>query len=137
MSLKKQAILLLLICFSTSASFAGSEKFSWSKVIDAIVKVESNGNHKAKNGYCVGPMQISPIMVKQCNEILKEKDLKPKYKLADRYDLSKSKEMFYLFQKKYNPEMNIEKAIRSWNGGPNFNHKFTNSYYKKVIYNIK
>lgn len=133
MFFQKRAILLLFVLFSTSAVFAGSGNFNWTKVIDAIVMVESNGRCDAKSGNCVGPMQISPIMVKECNEILKAKNLKPKFKLADRFDLKKSKEMFHLFQEKYNPGNNVERAVRSWNGGPNFKIKATNSYYRKVV----
>lgn len=128
---------MLFILFSTSAVCAGSGNYNWSKVIDAIIMVESNGRRNAKNGYCVGPMQISPIMVKECNDILKSKNLKPKFRLADRYDLEKSKEMFRLFQEKYNPGNNIERAVRSWNGGPYFKVKSTDSYYNKVISKLK
>jgi len=137
MIIKERAIILLFMLFSTSALFAGSGNFNWSRVIEAIIKVESNGFRYAKSGYCVGPMQISPVMVKECNTILREKNRKPKFKLDDRYDLVKSKEMFHLFQEKYNPGNDIEKAVRSWNGGPKYSKRSTNSYYKKVISYLK
>ena len=57
--------------------------------------------------------------------------------LADRYSLEKSKEMFLLIQSFHNPENNIEKAIRAWNGGPKYSVRATNRYYKKVMNKMK
>ncbi len=126
-----------LLMLSTSALAAGSESASWAEVIDAIIKVESDYKLDARNGIYAGPMQISPIMVKECNNILKDKKEKTRFTLDDRYNLQKSKEMFRLFQEKYNPERNVERAVRSWNGGPRFTVKSTNSYYKKVLSAMK
>ena len=91
--------------------------FSWDKVINAISKVESGGNAKAhnKNGDCAGVLQIVPILVKECNQILKSKKSKKRYTMSDRYNVKKSKEMFVLLQEHFNPEHNIEKAIKCWN----------------------
>ena len=50
-----------------------TSKFDWSDVMDAIIQVESNGNRHAKNGNQVGAMQITPILVKDCNQILKQR----------------------------------------------------------------
>ena len=133
MQLKKTVLLLPFLFFSTSAFATGSGMSFWAEVIEAIIKVESEGNTNAKSGIYVGPMQISPIMVKECNEILKNKNKKDRFTLDDRYSLKKSKEMFRLFQEKYNPDRSIERAVRSWNGGPRFTIKSTNSYYKKVV----
>jgi hypothetical protein len=47
--------------------------------------------------------------------------------------VEKSKEMFLLIQKYFNPENNVEKAIRSWNGGMKYSIRATNKYYKKVL----
>ena len=57
--------------------------------------------------------------------------------MNDRYDVGKSKEMFLLIQSHYNQANNVEKAIRSWNGGPRYSNKATNGYYKKVMRLIK
>lgn len=84
--------------------------------MDAIIQVESEGNPNAVSGNSVGAMQITPILVKDCNEILKKQKSKKRYTMADRYSVAKSKEMFLLIQSHYNPENSIEKAIRSWNG---------------------
>lgn len=106
----------------------------WKDVIEAIAEVESTHNPKAigKNG-SVGLLQITPILVKECNNILRTKKLNKKYTLKDRLDPIKSIEMFHLYQEKYNPEKNVEKAIRLWNGGPKYSIKKTQRYFKKVL----
>lgn len=108
-------------------------KHDWSKVINAIIQVESRGNNKAVSKDCVGAMQIRPILVKDVNEYLKIKGESKRYTLNDRFNIKKSKEMFTLYQERYNPTHNIERAIRLWNGGSNFSIKSTNGYYKKVM----
>ena len=95
--------------------------------------MESGGNAKAISGNSVGAMQITPILVKDCNEILKKQKSKKRFTLNDRYSLAKSKEMFLLIQSYHNPENSIEKAIRAWNGGPNYSMRATNRYFKKVM----
>ncbi len=100
--------------------------------MDAIIQVESRGDRKAKSGNSVGAMQITPICVAECNRILKKRNSKKRFKLSDRYSISKSKEMFLLIQSAYNPLNSIEHAIRSWNGGQNYNTKRTQRYYEKV-----
>lgn len=114
---------------------AQEEKFDWSKVIDAIAKVESKGNPKAHNpvGDCAGILQITPGLVKQCNTWLKVKKSKKRYTLRDRYNVSKSKEMFEMYQHYLNPSNDVEKAIRIWNGGPGYSVSKTNGYLKKVM----
>ena len=130
-------MLVPVIFFSTSALAAGSENNYWSDVMDAIIQVESSGDVKAVNGVCAGPMQISPILVKQCNQILAEKNEKTRYTLADRFNLKKSKEMFVLIQEAFNPEKSIEQAVRAWNGGPKYSIRKTNRYYNKVMAEMK
>ena len=78
-------------------------------------------------------MQITPVLVKDCNRILKDRNEKRRFTLKDRYNVKKSKEMFVLIQEYYNPTNSIEKAIRSWNGGCNYSKRSTNEYYKKVM----
>ncbi|MBO5594464.1 MAG: lytic transglycosylase domain-containing protein [Prevotella sp.] len=111
--------------------------FNWNPVMDAIIQVESGGNARAVSGNSVGAMQITPILVKDCNIILKKRNSKLRYTLADRYSLEKSKEMFLLIQSFHNPENNVEKAIRAWNGGPKYSVRATNRYYKKVMNKLK
>ena len=138
----KRAVLSLMAFFlvSLTASAGGSiwkgyktSSFDWNPVMDAIIKVESEGNPRAVSGNSVGVMQITPILVKECNYILKSQKSNKRYTLDDRYSVEKSKEMFLLIQKYFNPENNVEKAIRSWNGGMKYSVKATNKYYKKVL----
>ena len=142
MNIKKKIVrvlvsLLLLTSTVASASPNFKNTFDWQPVIDAIIQVESNGNPKAKSGNSVGAMQITPILVAQCNIILKERKSTKRYTLADRYSVAKSKEMFLLMQSEYNTQNNIEKAIRAWNGGNNYSVKRTQRYYEKVMNVLK
>ena len=85
------------------------------------------------SGNSVGAMQITPILVRECNNILEKQKSKKRYTMNDRFSVEKSKEMFLLIQKYFNPENNVEKAIRSWNGGMKYSIRATNKYYKKVL----
>ena len=116
---------------------AKSSEFDWNPVMDAIIQVESEGNPKAVSGNSVGVMQITPILVEECNNILKKQKSKKRFTLADRYSVEKSKEMFLLIQSFHNPTNSIEKAIRSWNGGIRYSVRATNRYYKKVMNKMK
>ena len=116
---------------------AKSSEFDWNPVMDAIIQIESEGNPKAVSGNSVGVMQITPILVEECNNILKKQKSKKRFTLADRYSVEKSKEMFLLIQSFHNPTNSIEKAIRSWNGGIRYSVRATNRYYKKVMNKMK
>lgn len=130
-------ILLSATTISARAEIKGRENFDWNPVMDAITQVESNGNPRARSGSCVGVMQISPICVKECNDILKRRGSKKRYTMADRYDVQKSREMFVIIQSKHNPSNNVEKAIRAWNGGQNYSVRGTQKYYNKVMRHMK
>ncbi len=136
--------LIALAVFSMTVTAAGNgtksakkSGFNWNPVMDAIIQVESEGNPKAVSGNSVGAMQITPILVKDCNQILKKQKSKKRFTMSDRYSVAKSKEMFLLIQKYYNRENNVEKAIRSWNGGVKYSNRATNKYYKKVMAQLK
>ena len=143
--IKKVSVSLMALTFTLIASAGGgnvksptkTSGFDWNPVMDAIIQVESEGNPNAVSGNSVGAMQITPILVKDCNNILKKQKSSKRYTMADRYSVAKSKEMFLIIQKYYNPENNIEKAIRLWNGGVKYSKKATNRYYKKVLARMK
>ncbi|MBE6258455.1 MAG: lytic transglycosylase domain-containing protein [Prevotella sp.] len=143
--IKKAGLSLMALMLACTTAPAGGNAakstktsgFNWHPVMDAIIQVESGGNTKAVSGNSVGAMQITPILVKDCNMILKKRNSKTRYTLADRYSLKKSKEMFQLFQSYHNPENSIEKAIRAWNGGPKYSVRATNRYFKKVMSKMK
>ena len=141
---KKAVVLMALMLVSMTTTAGGkttrsntTSAFDWNPVMDAIILVESEGNPRAVSGNSVGAMQITPIFVKECNNILKNLKSNKRYTLDDRYSVEKSKEMFLLIQKYYNPENNVEKAIRSWNGGVKYSIKATNKYYRKVLAKMK
>ena len=143
--IKKVSVSLMALMMATMtapavtniAKSAKTSGVNWNPVMDAIIQVESEGNPNAVSGKSVGAMQITPILVKDCNDILKKQKSSKRYTMADRYSVEKSKEMFLIIQKYYNPENNIEKAIRLWNGGVNYKTKATNRYYKKVLAQMK
>lgn len=129
-----------LLPLAATASGNAKEKgkaFDWEPVMGAIIAVESEGNPKAVSGSSVGAMQITPILVAECNNILKSRKSAKRYKLSDRYSVEKSKEMFLLIQSYHNPTNNVEKAIRSWNGGMRYSVKHTQRYYEKVLRRMK
>lgn len=136
---------ILMLTFNVDAASAAamfkndvsSNEFDWNPVMEAIIQVESEGNPRAKSGNSVGVMQITPILVAECNKILKRKNSKKRYKLSDRYSISKSKEMFLLMQSVYNPLNSIEQAIRAWNGGNHYSVKRTQRYFEKVMKLLK
>lgn len=105
----------------------------WNPVMDAIIQVESRGNAKAVSGNSCGAMQITPILVAECNNILKRRKSKKRFSLADRFNIAKSKEMFLIIQSFHNPKNDIERAIRSWNGGMRYSIQRTQRYFEKVM----
>ena len=117
----------MMFFVGTFSAFAGNNQDSdavdssqsvyWENVMNAIIQVESNGNSKAKSGSSVGAMQITPLLVAECNNILR----------------SRRREMFLLIQSKYNPLRNIEQAIRSWNGGIHYSVQRTQRYLERVL----
>ena len=136
-------VCMLLLSIPTNAS-AGikakkSPQFDWNPVINAIIEVESEGNPNAvdKSGKSCGSMQITPILVKECNRILSLRKSSKRYSMKDRFSVNKSKEMFLLYQSFYNPQNAVELAIRSWNGGMNFTKRGTQRYYNKVMSKMK
>lgn len=105
----------------------------WQPVIDALIQVESNGKSNAVRGASVGVLQITPVLVAECNNILKKRKSKKRFKLSDRFSKKKSIEMFLLFQSWFNPMHDIEQAIRSWNGGMHYSVAKTQKYFDKVM----
>ncbi len=106
----------------------------WGSLIEAIATIESRKNPKvvSRCGKYVGYLQISKLLVNECNMILHEK----KYSYNDRYDKQKSIEMFLVIQDRHNPDGNIEKAIRLWKSGDTkcMQRKArTESYYRRVM----
>lgn len=146
--MKRTAKMACLMCMLTmlvqTAMAAGtkgkqSSRFDWNPVIDAIIEVESEGNAKAvdKSGKSCGILQITPVLVKECNRILKLRKSTRRYTMSDRFSAGKSKEMFLLYQSFYNPHNSVEQAIRSWNGGMRYTKRGTQRYFEKVMSKMK
>lgn len=137
-------VVLLVVCLlgvnpvmgaetAVETETASTEDFDWEPVMQAIIQVESEGNAKAVKGNSCGAMQITPKLVAECNQILKKRNSKKRFTLRDRFSLAKSKEMFELIQSYFNPLNDIERAIRSWNGGNKYSVKRTQRYFEKVM----
>lgn len=133
----KRLFLCLLLVLTSAVQAIGQEKevFNWDSIIDAIIQVESKGDPRAHNrkGNCVGILQITPTVVKECNNILRMKGSTKKFTNKDRWDVEKSKEMFIIFQEHHNKTRSAEKAFRMWNGGPRYSKAKTNGYLKKCL----
>ena len=128
-------VLLSMMAFTAISMNAANEndEFDWSPVVDAIIHVESRGNASARNGQYVGVLQISPVLVKAVNQVLKAKGSSTRYSLKDRYSERKSREMFEIFMSYYNPSNSVEKAIRMWKGGTGYSVRATQRYYRTVM----
>ena len=135
--LKELRVLVLfsMMAFTAISMNAANEndEFDWSPVVDAIIHVESRGNASARNGQYVGVLQISPVLVKAVNQVLKAKGSSKRYSLKDRYSERKSREMFEIFMSYYNPSNSVEKAIRMWKGGTGYCVRATQRYYRTVM----
>lgn len=108
----------------------------------SIVWVESKGDVNARSSDgSVGIIQIKPVMVTEVNRICKIRKMDKRYTLSDRRDPDKSKEMFWIYQEFYHPNLDwdsvsikhMESMARKWNGGPKGEKKRgTRKYWKKV-----
>ena len=135
--MKKLLVLVLMTVSLTAAAKPAPQidlQKKWGAVIQAIAMVESEckPNKVSRNGLYVGYLQISEIQVRECNRIVGYK----KYTYADRYDKQKSIEMFIDYQEHYNPDGNMERAIRLWNSGDlkcMTRKARTEGYYKRVM----
>lgn len=104
----------------------------WDKLIEAIIWRESGGDNKAVNHKtnAVGCMQITPIYVRQCNNIVGSE----RYKLSDRYSRRKSIEMFNLYQDYFNPNRDLHLAIKLHNPRASYGyHLDIENKYKELI----
>lgn len=90
----------------------GDNLDDWSTLQMALVMTESKFNPTVV-GTCqdFGILQITPIYAKEVNRILK----KEKYQHDDAFNINLSLEMFEVMQAYYNPERNLDKAIKYHN----------------------
>ena len=117
---------------STKVENVESNPSKWDKIMNAIIQVESKGDSKARRGNSLGILQITPILVTECNDILKRKGSKKRYTLSDRLNVKKSKEMFILIMNQYNKAGSAIAACRIWNSGIN-SKSVNHGYWKKFL----
>jgi hypothetical protein len=90
------------------------EVTEWDVFVEALIQVESEGNPFAVGKTNdLGILQITPIYVKDVNRILGEE----RFTLDCRIDIDKSLEMFEIYQSYYNPNKDINRAIKLHNPG--------------------
>lgn len=84
----------------------------WNVFVEALINIESGGDVMALNkSGAAGVLQLMPIYVKEANRLLGA-DV---YTLNCRFDYNKSISMFYVIQNKYNPNRDIDIAIKLHN----------------------
>lgn len=127
----KKIFIVLSVLSLNNATIYASDSNKWDAVLNAISEIESRGipDIVSKNGKYVGILQISTVLVDECNRLVGEK----RFTYDHRLDVEKSYEMFFIIQRHYNKENDIEKAIRLWNGGPKYSIQKTEAYYQKVL----
>ena len=127
----KKIFIVLSVLSLNNATIYASDSNKWDAVLNAISEIESKGipDIVSKNGKYVGILQISTVLVDECNPLVGEK----RFTYDHRLDVEKSYEMFFIIQRYYNKENDIEKAIRLWNGGPKYSIQKTEAYYQKVL----
>jgi hypothetical protein len=123
-------IVLNVSIFLTTSSMEVVRSIPKNNLIEAIIYVESRGNTNAHNisEDAVGCLQIRPIMLREVNRLLGHN----KYKLTDRWNRSKSIEMFNVIRE-HTTNPTDEKLARNWNGGWNgYKKQSTLKYWHKV-----
>jgi len=106
-------------------------KYSFNDLLDAIAQKESGGDPNAYNESedAAGLYQIRPIYLTDVNRILGY----PKYKLSDRYNPEKSRDMVAVYLMYYGRRKGLEAMARIHNGGPRGDKKeCTESYWLDV-----
>lgn len=108
----------------TIVVYKNGHDYDWELFTQALIWVESKGDSKAVGKLDdIGVLQIRPIIVEDCNRILKYEA----FTLEDRLDSLRSVEMFNIIQDHYNPQHDYHLALKIWNG------KAPLSYHRKVM----
>lgn len=92
--------------------------FTLQERLNAIIWVESGndgaGMYNRNEPLAKGILSQWPIFVRDVNKILGYE----KYSLDDRLDSDKAIEMFFIYQRYYNPDLDFEKMCKIQCGGP-------------------
>lgn len=109
-----------------------SDSLFWEPVVQALIYHETKGNPNVTAGPYAGPLQMTVQLVNSVNTLLKQRGINKRYTARDRYDIQKSKEMFVVIMQRYNPERDIDKAIRIWAGGTRYSVRATQKHVNGV-----
>lgn len=128
-------MILLINCNILNINAQNNITVDYTDLITAIGTVESGLDDNKINGPHAGFLQISKICVAECNRINKQRGIKTKYTLKDRFNHKKSVEMFYIIQSYYNPKNDLDYAILLWNQGCSITKKpkKKTKYFYKVM----
>jgi len=100
------------------------------QIVKAIALQESSGDSTMLNKVedAVGYLQIRKIMVREVNRLTGSH-----YTYEDRWSKTKSIDLFIKYNEVVNPEWDLEKACRLWNGGlSGMRKESTKWYYREV-----
>ena len=109
--MKRLVVLMILLA---GRSWADNVDVAWKKVF--FVESSNGTNPKAfveNHARALGIVQITPIVVKDVNRILKA----PVFALSDRLDTEACKVMFRVYCEHYVPTGNVERMCRLWYRG--------------------
>lgn len=97
---------------AATVSVTNPDEQDWATFITALAWVESRWNDNAESPKeAVGYLQLTPILVKDANRIA-GKEL---YSLDCRTDRNKSIEIFNVIMENYNPQHDMQYALKIWN----------------------
>ena len=103
------------------------ETNEWDLFVEALIQVESGGDSTAVGkGDCAGILQITPVFVREANRLLGSE----KYTPDDRFDKTKSLEIFNTVQRFHNPQKDIDRAIAIHN--PKAPERYKNDIKRKI-----
>lgn len=113
-----------MVEFPEEEVIVNQDSLDWEDFTRALIWVESKGDSKAVGSKDdTGVLQITPILLQDCNRILKTE----RFTLEDRLDSLKSVEIFNIIQDHYNPQHDYHLALKIWNGHAPL------SYHRKVM----
>lgn len=110
MKMKVMLLAFSFLCLFSTVDAQKATDSEWNDLIWSIAQHESKQNPNARNGQYLGILQISPVLVSECNKIVGHR----KFTNADRASREKSIEMFNTIQGRYNPQHDMNLAVRLW-----------------------
>lgn len=112
--------------------------YRMTNILISQIWVESRGNSLVfnKTEMAAGILQIRPVMLRHVNYLLKLQGKELRYTLSDRFDSTKSVEMWRIVMEKHNPEYDVKRACIIWNGKGK-SGTGSEKYYQRVKNRIK